>query len=320
MQVKNLLKFGVQIPQEGLSYKDLLDLFKIAEELKFDVAMVYDHFHPIWSSYNAPNLESWSTIAALSRDVKKIKLGTLVTCNSYRYPSVLAKIVSTVDNISNGRVHFMIGAGWYKQEYLGYGIPFETPRKRILKLREAIMILKKMWTEEKSTFKGEYYSIKEAINFPKPVQKPYPRIWVGGAGERIMLKVIAEVADGWDVVGVKIEDYARKKSILEKYLDLYKRGSESILRSWSGQVIIGNSKIEVSEKVAKLKQKNVSFEEFASSRIVGIPSECIDRIEEYRKLGVSYVTAIFPNVKDKESMKLFSEKVIEYYKEMLGEI
>ncbi|MGC8578217.1 MAG: LLM class flavin-dependent oxidoreductase, partial [Thermoproteota archaeon] len=101
---ENKLNFGVQIPQEGLTYDEIEDLFKFSEKVGFYAAMVYDHFHPIWSDYRVPNLECWTTLAALSRDTRTIKIGALVTCNSYRYPSVLAKMVATVDNISNGRV------------------------------------------------------------------------------------------------------------------------------------------------------------------------------------------------------------------------
>jgi len=313
---ENKLNFGVQIPQEGLTYDEIAKMFKFSEEVGFDVAMVYDHFHPIWSDYRVPNLECWTTLAAISRDTRTIKIGALVTCNSYRYPSVLAKIVSTVDNISNGRVHFMIGAGWYKQEYIGYGIPFESAKERILKLREAVIILKKMWTEEKTTFKGKYYSMKGAVNFPKPVQKPYPRIWIGGSGEKLMLKVIAEVADGWDVVGVKVEDYERKKKILEEHLNKFGRKINSVLRSWSGQVIVGSSKEEVERKVEKLKPKNISYEDYVSSRIIGTPEECIERIETYRKFGVVQVNAIFPEVTKKEDMELFTDRIIAYYRSL----
>ncbi|MEM3258427.1 MAG: LLM class flavin-dependent oxidoreductase, partial [Thermoproteota archaeon] len=193
------------------------------------------------------------------------------------------------------------------------GIPFENAKERILKLREAVIILKKMWTEEKPTFKGKYYSVNDAINFPKPIQKPYPKIWIGGSGEKLMLRVIAEVSDGWDTVGVRIEDYRRKLSILESYATKFKRNVSLISLSWSGQVIIGYSKEDVKRKIEKYKPENVSYEDYVAGRIVGVPEECIERIEEYRKLGVVQINAIFPEVKSKEDMSLFAEKVIRYY-------
>lgn len=141
-----------------------------------------------------PLLECWTSLSALATITSRLRIGTLVTCNSFRFPSLLAKMASTVDNISGGRLEFGISCGWFKQEHLAYGIRFSSFAIRIQQLREALQIIKKMWTEEISTFDGRYYRLENAINYPKPLQKPHPPIWIGGKNVEL-LKLAAEIAN-----------------------------------------------------------------------------------------------------------------------------
>jgi alkanesulfonate monooxygenase SsuD/methylene tetrahydromethanopterin reductase-like flavin-dependent oxidoreductase (luciferase family) len=167
---------------------------KKCEELNFDSVWLVDHLLP----YDAPRvpisatmLESWTTLSALSRETSSLKLGPLVTCNIFRRPQILAKMGATFDLISGGRLLFGIGACWFKTEFEQYGIPFPKISERINRLKETIQIIKSMWTQDKASFSGKYYSINEAICEPKPVQKPYPQFWIGAEGEK-MLRVVAQ--------------------------------------------------------------------------------------------------------------------------------
>ncbi len=203
------VKFGMYIWQEGLSFKIIERYFRDFENLDFYSAFVYDHFHPVYSADEASVLENWVLLSALSATTRKIRLGTLVNCNSYRYPSVLAKMAASFDVISGGRMEFMLGAGWFRPEYKGYGIPFPRARVRIEQMKEAIEVMKLMWTEQKVHFRGKYYNLEGAISYPKPSQKPYPRIWVGGSGEKLTLKAVAEAGEGTNFGGSP-EDFERK--------------------------------------------------------------------------------------------------------------
>ena len=189
------IDFGVQIePQYGFSYEMIKEIAMESERLGFESLWVSDHFFMTPESVGTACLECWSTLAALARDTSRLRLGPMVSAQSYRNPALLAKIAATIDNISGGRLNFGIGAGWKEVEYDAYGYKFPKPSTRIRQLEETIEIAKLMWTQEKATFKGRYYGVTGALCFPHPVQKPHIPIWVGGTG-RMTLKVAAEHAD-----------------------------------------------------------------------------------------------------------------------------
>ncbi|MEM2110381.1 MAG: LLM class flavin-dependent oxidoreductase [Candidatus Bathyarchaeia archaeon] len=315
------VKFGVQVPQEGLTYEIIKRYFNEFENLGFYSAFVYDHFHPIWNPEDAPVLEDWVLLSALARETDKIRIGTLVNCTSFRYPSLLAKMAASVDVISGGRLEFMIGAGWFKAEYEGYGIPFLPPKIRIEQMKEAIQIIKLMWTEHKPCFKGKYYSLGGALNYPKPMQKPYPRIWVGGGGEKLTLKAIAEVGEGTNFTGTP-QIFKRKLKILQSHCEKIGRDYNSIKKSWVGNLVIGLNEAEVNREIRKAKietKKNeVKLEDIEDTTLVGTPPQMISKIEEYLKLGVDYFIILlgsrYFDLRDIEAIKLFSTKVITAFK------
>lgn len=190
------IKFGLVIPQgwrndlphvssaEQFNYSR--DIAIAAEKNGFDSAYVYDHFIPHYKYPAKGNFfECYTLLSALSTFTKMIKLGQIVTCNSYRNPALLAKMLSTLDVITRGRVEMGIGAGWYEKEYNAYGYSYLSNVVRILQLEESIQIIKKLWTMKIANFRGKYYSINNAICSPKPIQKPHPTIMVGGSGENI---------------------------------------------------------------------------------------------------------------------------------------
>ena len=155
-----------------------------ADKLGFDSIYAYDHLIPFFRDDTLKNIfESFTLLSAISTITNKIKIGQIVTCNSYRNPALLAKMLSTMDVISNGRTELGIGAGWYEREYVAYGYDFPSHVIRIRQLDESISIIKELWTKRRATFTGHYYKVKEAICNPKPIQKPRPIIMVGGSGE-----------------------------------------------------------------------------------------------------------------------------------------
>ena len=194
-----MIQFGVQIePQFGFTYEKIKGLALECESLGFDSLWCSDHFFRNPESVETNCLDCWTVLAALAVDTHRIRLGSLVTCASFHYPSVLAKIAASVDVISGGRLEFGIGAGWKAAEYRAYGIPFLPPSQRIEQLSEAIRIIKQMWVEERSTFFGKHYQVQDAICSPKPLQNPHPNIWVGGSGDRL-LRVAAKLGDGINI-------------------------------------------------------------------------------------------------------------------------
>src|SRR3954464_8309550 len=184
------VKFGLFLPQgwrlDLVSIKDPIEKYESmtrvaleAEKLGFDSVWVYDHFHTVPTPELETTFECWTSTAALARDTSRIRIGQMVTCNSYRNPALLAKIASTVDVLSHGRLDFGIGAGWYEHEYNAYGYPYPDGPERLRMLGEALQIIHAMWKEDYATFEGQHYQVRGAINEPKGVQKPHIPIWVG---------------------------------------------------------------------------------------------------------------------------------------------
>jgi alkanesulfonate monooxygenase SsuD/methylene tetrahydromethanopterin reductase-like flavin-dependent oxidoreductase (luciferase family) len=222
------IKFGMVIPQgwrNDLPQISPADQFKYskdtiitAERIGFDSVYAYDHFIPHYRYPTTENFfECFTLLSAISTYTKRLNIGRIVTCNSYRNPALLAKMVATLDVITNGRVELGIGAGSYEEEYNAYGYHYFADIIRILQLEESIQILKKLWTQKIANFCGKYYAMNSAICFPKPIQKPHPTLMVGGSGEKYLLKVVANYADRYNLYFGTPEEMNRKINILKDY-------------------------------------------------------------------------------------------------------
>ena len=193
----NRLSFGVQTPPQHVSYAQVRDLWLEADELGYDSAFGFDHFLPIFSDPTGPCLEGWTLLAALAAQTKRLKVGLLVTGNTYRNPAVVAKMAATVDHVSGGRLILGLGAGWFELEHDAFGIPYYTPGGRARRLVEAVELIKALFTQDKTTYRGKYYQITDAPFEPKPLQKPYPPILIGGVGPKVVQPLVARHADIW---------------------------------------------------------------------------------------------------------------------------
>jgi len=315
-----LVMFGVKTSQNYLSFETLSRVWRRAEKLGFDSAWLYDHFYNVVDK-EGDCLECWTTLSALATMTERIRIGSNVTCNPFRYPSVLAKMVSTVDVISRGRVEFGIGAGWYELEAVSYGIPFASPPERVAQLVEAVQILKKMFIEEKATFKGRYYTVNDAYNFPKPIQKPNPPIYVGiGKGTRILPRLVADYADG---VNLGTSDKALMTDILNAIKRRCKeigRDYNKVLVSWEGLVFLGRNSedLEAKLKVMATRRKKdvetVRKELTSSGSVFGEPDDVISGIEKLTKVGIQHFILHLGDYETDEPVETFAEHVINYFK------
>jgi alkanesulfonate monooxygenase SsuD/methylene tetrahydromethanopterin reductase-like flavin-dependent oxidoreductase (luciferase family) len=226
--------FGCQLPQDSDDFEHLIEVAKRCERLGYDSVWVYDHLSPFWSRTGRA-FECWTTLSAIAARTNRIKIGTLVTNVSLRNPSLLAKMSSTLDNISNGRLIVGLGTGdkMSREELHSYGYRFPELNERIERLKESIVILKSMWTKEEATFHGKYHKISGAVNFPKPKQQPHPPIWIGGKHFKI-LDVAAEHADGWNYWGLTKAELERRNEYLKTKCTEYGRQPNTLLKCWSG--------------------------------------------------------------------------------------
>lgn len=304
-------KFGILIePVLGFDYKPVEKIALEGEKAGYDSIWVSDHFFLDEKSEDLNCMEAWTLLTALASKTKRIRLGTLVTCNSYRYPAVLAKIAATVDVISNGRLFFGLGAGCKEDEYKAYGIPFPSVKERITRMEEAVQIIRLLWTEPKVTFEGKYYTIKNAVSAPKPVQNPRPPILIGGGGEKRTLNLVAKYANYCNLwLSPALE---HKLEALKTHCHHVGRDYKSVGKSLvcEPHVFVTDSEEELATHVKKqadllnmsVEKVTESFRQHAPGSWVGYPEEVVERFQFFIDLGFDYFQVMFPGINE-ESLK-----------------
>ncbi len=277
------IDFGVQIePQFGFTYEEIRGIAEEAESTGFESLWLSDHFFLRDDSVGTACLECWTALTALARDTKTLRLGPMVASQSYRNPALLANIAASLDHISDGRLYFGIGAGWKEVEYRAYGYDFPKPVVRIRQMDETIEIAKKMWTQEKATFKGKYHSVEDALCYPHPVQKPHIPIWVGGTGARL-LKVSAKHADAVNFA------WSQPPEFFEERLKVLKNHCTKIGRDY--------------DEIRKSAGLRVRFTDDESPEVLA------ERLGEYVSLGIDHFILIFSYGEEIDTMRLFMEEV-----------
>ncbi len=310
------IKFGVFLPFYAFRTETSSQLFNLLQDAVLECERL--GYHSVWLDDHLmldkmPILECWTTLSALSSITERIRLGTMVTCNSFRNPSLLAKMGAAIDNISKGRLELGMGAGVQKKEHIAYGFPFPSLKTRVERLKEAVEIVKKLWTEEKASYKGKHYRIWEAVCEPKPLQKPHPPITIGGGGEKLTLRVTAQHADRYDWGYIpSLELYKRKLKVLEKHCMAVGRSLQEIEKScWpAGQIFIGENREKLEARVLQWVPKGVSLEDFVRTNLVGTPEDCLNQIRQYTNLGVTHFMLFFGDLPDLRGLRLFAEEVV----------
>ena len=311
--------FGVFMPQgwkmelasiEGAEAKwqKAVDIAIRAEALGYDSIWVYDHFHNVPRPASEAVFECWTTIAAISQRTSTVRLGQMVGCNGYRQPSVLAKITSTIDVISGGRLDWGIGAGWYENEFKGYGFEFPKPKDRIGMLRECVEIVKSMWSEPETTYQGKYYQLSRANCDPKPLQSPHPPIWIGGGGEQLTLRVVARHADYSNFGGLP-DEWARKREILKGHCTAVGRDEETIGKTWSPEMCIRSTEAEL-KALGSRSVFGDAFDKWQATGLVGTPEQVSEKVQSYIDLGCTGFIPWCSDYPDTESMDLFASEVM----------
>ena len=318
------LKFGLFIDPLFLatSYPMCEQHALEAERLGFEAVWVSDHL----MSGSKPILECFSTLAALATTTATIRLGSLVACNSYRYPSVLAKIAATIDHISNGRLEFGLGAGWNDEEYQGYGIPFPGTGTRLNQLQESLEIILRMWATEPASFQGQYYQIHNAVCEPRPVQKPHPPITIGGSGERRTLQLVAKYADRSNWSG-SVPQSAHLLSVLRQHCVREQRNYDTIEKSWFGRVFLHSDHEILRKRLQEIHSSGhlyfrppprsfarESFTEWVnglkSQQLVGTPIDCFEKVRAYADLGIRNFIVNFLDFPRLETLQTFHDTII----------
>ena len=305
------MDLGIQIePQFGFSYDDIVGIGKAGESAGFSRLWLSDHLFLAPDAVRTDCLEAWTALAALARDLAVIRLGAMVTCQSYRNPALLAKVAAGVDQLSGGRLEFGIGAGWKEVEYKAYGYEFPPAPVRVDELVDTLEICTRLWTDDRATYAGKRYSVTDAPCSPKPAQTPLP-VWIGGSKPRVM-RVAAQYATwfnhGGPGVDATVASTAVRQGLVDDACRAAKRDPKTLKRSAFLTIVTGAISTDVEAVVAEVAARaKVTPDQWRASRpaaIVGTPDQVASRLREYSDLGIDHVNALFPYTHEREMIEL----------------
>jgi F420-dependent oxidoreductase-like protein len=313
------MKFGMMVPQGWRmdlndiadpveQYEAMTTVAKVADEGGWDAIFVYDHFHTVPKPEHETTFECWTATATLARDTKRVKLGQMVGCNGYRNPALYAKIASTVDVASHGRLYAGFGAGWYKHEWEAYGYEWPETPERMARFKEAVEIVHKMWTEDYPEFDGKYYHIDKPINEPKGAQRPKIPLWIGGSGPKVTLRLVAKYADASNFGPAGPETIPPKIEILKRHCENEGRDYNAIVKSAEMNACL----LMPGEDPSTLKvQGGMTREEFERAFFIATPDQMLERIQQLIDVGIEYVIIYQPNIAyNQDRVRYFASEII----------
>ena len=262
-------------PSPTLPFNEVVELARHAEATGWDGLWYADHFMPNAPDTSAPWPEAWTTLTGVGALVPRLRLGTLVTGNTYRHPAVLAKMAATLDHMTGGRVVLGLGSGWQENEHQQYGIPFYTVRERLERLDEACAVIKALFGESKASFDGRFYQLEDASLEPKPVQQPLPLL-IGGGGEKRTLRITARHADAWNVWG-DVAILRHKMEILDRHCADLGRDPKAIRRTAVALLFMSDDE----QYLEQMRSADI-----AMPTVIGTPEEVREILDAYASIGV----------------------------------
>jgi F420-dependent oxidoreductase-like protein len=305
------LRFGIHAGQQYTDFPSYLELWKTAEELGLDWASVFDHFMPIQADPTGPCFEGMTLLAAMAAHTERLRVGVIVTGVTYRSPAVLANMAVTIDHISNGRLELGIGGAWYELEHDQYGIPFPSIGRRLAMMGEEAVILKSLWTQTRTTFEGRYYTLRDAMCEPKPLQQPRIPLWIGGSGERVTLRHVAAQADGWNTFLMPTEEFEHKLAVLDRHCADVGRDRSEIRIQMVARTVLGADAAEVesqlAERAAGLGMTPEALR--ATGLIAATPAELAERLRPLVDRGVRDVLVMARPPMDRRTLELLAGEV-----------
>lgn len=308
------MRFGLQLNpylpgSTGNPWDSVAAVARFVDDSAFDSLWVYDHFlyeggfsgHPV----SEPVMECFTTLGAVAAMTRRVRLGQLVLGMAYRNPAMMAKMATTLDLISHGRSILGLGAGWHAREYEAYGWgTFEEIPVRMRRLEEGIRVVRTLWTERPANFAGSFYRLDNVLDNPAPVQKPHPPIMIGGSGEKVTLRLVAQYGQFCNVSG-DVATVEQRFGALRAHCDRLGRPYEEITRSIYATVIVGKDQAEVAAKRERLGAYIPR-----NGALVGTPQELIEMFRDYARVGSQYTIFRMPDWIDVEAVQLFADGVI----------
>lgn len=307
------IDFGIYIPQISFDFTDMLSRARLCESLGISSFWIYDHLYAPGLPALA-SLEGWTLATALLARTSTLRVGHLVIDNNLRHPALLAKMATTLDVISGGRLDLGVGSGSYQAEHDEGGFPWGTPKERAERLGEGLEIVTRMFAEERTTFEGRYFSIRDLPNLPHPAQKPRPTIHVGGVGVRYTIPLVARYADVWNVPTYGLGRWEQAAISLDAECDKLGRDPASIRRSIEAVLVLADN------DHALASARSLTEHRYAGPAwgvqdggFVGTPTAVVDRIGAYVDKGITHFV-FFPYDRGGEStLRLFQSEVMPHF-------
>lgn len=294
----------------GIAWENQRDYAVAAEEAGFDGVAVPDHL----MTGDGATTEALVTLTAIAAATESVYLYPKTINNVLRHPPLLAKTVATLDNVSDGRLRLGMGAGWKDDEAVAYGYDWPDAPDRLRELEETIELMKRLWTDDRVSYEGDYVDVEDAICKPHPTQDPHPPIMIGGGGEEFTLRIAAKHADLWNFWG-PVEVMERKLDVLENHCETYDTSFEDITKSWFARCIIAPTEEEATallERVPRFQPDQIADDEFA---LVGTPEQVRDQLAEFVDLGIEEVVVEFVDFPRPDGLELFAENVVPAFRE-----
>jgi len=310
-----MARVGIQIePAFGFTFEEVVQIARLAEQTGYHALWASDHLCLDAQATHRPCLEAWTLLTALAPLTASLRLGTLVTCYAYRHPSLLAKAVASLDLISHGRVDCGLGAGWNAAECRAYGIPFPPVGTRMAQLREAVQVLRRLWTHDRASFPGQYYTLDEAVGMPKPRQQPLP-LWIGGQGETSLLRLVAEAADGWNMVpGRSVAQVRHKREVLERHCEAVGRDPHTLEKSLLIYTALYDTELECAQLLTDQARLLGADNQAGLLRarelgLAGSAAHVTDTLGRYLACGFDYLIALFPYTRERDMLQRYAQEV-----------
>ncbi len=295
------IKIGALCWNQYTDWQSLLQAGIRADELGYTSLWTWDHLYPIVGDSHGPIFEGWLTLAAWAEATERVRLGLMVGANPFREPTLVAKMATTLDHISNGRAILGIGAAWFEEEHRDFGLRFgDGPPERLRWLAEALPVIRGMLDGTEPSATGPRYTARHTRNLPPPIQARLPLL-VGGGGEKVTLKLVARYADA-NNIGGGIETVRRKEAILRAHCAAVGRDEREIERTTGiGVVVIRDDRAEA-ERVFRAAFEQNRVARLWTDQPVGTPEDVAERLAPYLELGYRHLVAGFPAPYDEESM------------------
>ncbi|MCV7128328.1 MULTISPECIES: LLM class F420-dependent oxidoreductase [Mycolicibacterium] len=298
-------------PQQGASYADQLAVARTAESAGYSAFFRSDHYVAMAGDGLPGPTDSWVTLAGIARETSTIRLGTMVTSATFRYPGPLAISVAQVDEMSGGRVEFGIGAGWFEAEHKAYAIPFPPLGERFDRLTEQLEILTGLWTAapgETFDYSGRHYSIVDSPALPKPAQRPHPPIIIGGGGAKRTPALAARFADEFNIPFVPLDTLTEQYGRVAAAVEQAGRAKDSLIYSAAFVLCVGRDETEIARRAAAIGREVDELR--SNSPVVGTPGEVVDKLRPFLEAGVQRIYLQLLDMSDLDHVQFFAEQVI----------